>query len=392
MKLKKSWLLSTSVLAGVLLGVNVASANSNITLNDNTDQTGNKIYQLEVTAPVTSNLSQINAETDSESQNKTVDNSNEISTVTNSKNQSDVTSNLSQTNAETDSGSQNKTVDSSNEIGITNNNKNQGVINSDLGQVNAEAHNKSQNRISDNSNQTSTLETGKAQKSISPLFHNTILMSYYSPNINQWHYNSNTNEWTYSKDNGQMATKEWLKIDNSWYYFDEAGVMAANGWHSTYVNHSYEDYYFDANGHYEVSQWHYNPSSNDWTYSDIHGKRITRQWAWINNSWYYFDEAGVMATNGWHSTYWNHTYYDYYFDANGHYEVSQWHYNPSSNDWTYSDIHGKRITRQWAWINNSWYYFDEAGVMATNGWHSTYWNHTYYDYYFDANGHYLYRR
>lgn len=133
MKLKKSWLLSTSVLAGVLLGVNVASANSNITLNDNTDQTGNKIYQLEVTAPVTSNLSQINAETDSESQNKTVDNSNEISTVTNSKNQSDVTSNLSQTNAETDSGSQNKTVDSSNEISITNNNKNQGVINSDLG-------------------------------------------------------------------------------------------------------------------------------------------------------------------------------------------------------------------------------------------------------------------
>ncbi|MFR0548796.1 hypothetical protein ACLUX9_08180 [Limosilactobacillus reuteri subsp. suis] len=133
MKLKKGWLLSTSVLAGVLLGVNVASANSNITLNDNTDQTGNKIYQLEVTAPVTSNLSQINAETDSESQNKTVDNSNEISTVTNSKNQSDVTSNLSQTNAETDSGSQNKTVDSSNEISITNNNKNQGVINSDLG-------------------------------------------------------------------------------------------------------------------------------------------------------------------------------------------------------------------------------------------------------------------
>lgn len=38
MRLKKNWLLPTSILAGVLLGVNIASANSNVAVNDSIDQ------------------------------------------------------------------------------------------------------------------------------------------------------------------------------------------------------------------------------------------------------------------------------------------------------------------------------------------------------------------
>jgi glucan-binding YG repeat protein len=136
-------------------------------------------------------------------------------------------------------------------------------------------------------------------------------------NSNQWHYDKYTNEWTYSKSDGTRADNEWLWINGAWYYFD-GSVMAANGWHSGYWNSDWRTYYFDANGHYETNQWHYDKYTKEWTYSKSDGTRADNEWLWINGAWYYFD-GSVMAANGWHSGYWNSDWRTYYFDANGHY-------------------------------------------------------------------------
>ena len=70
---------------------------------------------------------------------------------------------------------------------------------------------------------------------------------------NSWHSTSNGNNqyptWTYSKADGTRAEDEWLWINGAWYYFDASGEMVANGWHYAPWNGEYREYYFDVNGH-----------------------------------------------------------------------------------------------------------------------------------------------
>lgn len=69
---------------------------------------------------------------------------------------------------------------------------------------------------------------------------------------NCWHSTSNGNNqypsWTYSKADGTQANNEWLWINGAWYYFD-GNDMVANGWHYAPWNGNYNEYYFDVNGH-----------------------------------------------------------------------------------------------------------------------------------------------
>ncbi|QFG72933.1 hypothetical protein [Limosilactobacillus frumenti] len=210
--------------------------------------------------------------------------------------------------------------------------------------------------------------------------------------FDQWgHYMTNTwhvynGSWTYSKDDGTAAEDQWLWINGYWYYFDSE-VMAANGWHGTKLaDGSWKDYYFDQWGHYMTNTWHvYNGS---WTYSKDDGTAAEDQWLWINGHWYYFDSE-VMAANGWHGTKLaDGSWKDYYFDQWGHYMTNTWHvYNGS---WTYSKDDGTAAEDQWLWINGHWYYFDNE-VMVSNGWHSTKLaNGSWKDYYFDQWGHMIY--
>lgn len=68
---------------------------------------------------------------------------------------------------------------------------------------------------------------------------------------NSWHASRNydgTYDWTYSKADGTQANNEWLWINGAWYYFD-GNDMVANGWHYAPWNGNYNEYYFDVNGH-----------------------------------------------------------------------------------------------------------------------------------------------
>lgn len=83
----------------------------------------------------------------------------------------------------------------------------------------------------------------------------------------------------YIKETGEACVNEWYKVDDRWYFFDEAG--------------------------YSVKGWKLIGSS--WYYMDEDGVMQTG-WQKINDVWYYLEDSGAMAT-GWKMTAPNQWYY-----------------------------------------------------------------------------------
>ena len=151
---------------------------------------------------------------------------------------------------------------------------------------------------------------------------------------NPWHYNGDT--WSYSKGDGTQANTEWVVApDGKWYYFDEDGEMAHDGWEDTRLHDgSWVKYYFDSNGHYNNtnnsgnqpqsvnSPWHYD--GTNWTYSKGDGRQASDEWVIApDGQWYYFESDGEMAHDGWVDTRLHDgSWVKYYFDHNGHYAVN----------------------------------------------------------------------
>ena len=217
---------------------------------------------------------------------------------------------------------------------------------------------------------------------------------------NPWHYNGDT--WSYSKGDGTQANTEWvIAPDGKWYYFDEDGEMAHDGWEDTRLHDgSWVKYYFDSNGHYNNtnnsgnqpqsvnSPWHYD--GTNWTYSKGDGRQASDEWVIApDGQWYYFESDGEMAHDGWVDTNCKDGWYSYYFDHNGHYAVSAWHQD-TDGTWTYSKGDGRQASDEWVIApDGQWYYFESDGEMAHDGWVDTRLHDGSWDkYYFDSNGHY----
>ena len=64
---------------------------------------------------------------------------------------------------------------------------------------------------------------------------------------NRWIYDPNNHIWSYTKNDKKQAREEWVKAsDGRWYYFNDGGVMVANGWHNTQLKDGkWKKYYFD---------------------------------------------------------------------------------------------------------------------------------------------------
>ena len=217
---------------------------------------------------------------------------------------------------------------------------------------------------------------------------------------NPWHYNGDT--WSYSKGDGTQANTEWVVApDGKWYYFDEDGEMAHDGWEDTRLHDgSWNKYYFDSNGHYNNtnnsgnqpqsvnSPWHYD--GTNWTYSKGDGRQASDEWVIApDGQWYYFESDGEMAHDGWVDTNCKDGWYSYYFDHNGHYAVSAWHQD-TDGTWTYSKGDGRQASDEWVIApDGQWYYFESDGEMAHDGWVDTRLHDgSWVKYYFDHNGHY----
>ena len=255
-------------------------------------------------------------------------------------------------------------------------------------QQNKEVINNTDTAQSINVSSTTSINRNKdelLQAKFSPSY---LLTSFYvMPSSSPWHKVGD--DWTFSKKDGTRAEREWVVApDKKWYYFDESGNMAANGWVDTYYNGNWKTYYFDQNGHYSKNAWH--KVWDSWTFSKKDGTRAEREWVVApDGKWYYFDGSGNMAANGWVDTYSNGNWKTYYFDQNGHYSKNAWH--KVWDSWTFSKKDGTRAEREWVVApDGKWYYFDGSGNMAANGWVDTYSNGNWKTYYFDQNGHYGY--
>lgn len=139
-------------------------------------------------------------------------------------------------------------------------------------------------------------------------------------------------KWYYVKADGKMA-KEWIKVDDYWYYLNPGnGEMATSTWIL------YDD--------------------NKWRYVKSNGA-AANDWTCINGSWYYFKENTAELQTGWFRAdgSW------YYSDSNG---VMQTGWASSKDGWSYLDNNtGKMKKNEWAYSNGSWYYFNVNGIMVT---------------------------
>lgn len=104
--------------------------------------------------------------------------------------------------------------------------------------------------------------------------------------------------WRYVDSDGYYLTNTWKKNGGDMYYLDDEGEIAVN----TIID---EEYYVDENGKRVSSYWvaveNEEMDSPDapehfWHYFGRDGKAIKSKWFKINESWYYFDSEGQMAT------------------------------------------------------------------------------------------------
>ena len=167
--------------------------------------------------------------------------------------------------------------------------------------------------------------------------------------------------------NDALAAQGWVKSGNTWYFYNQNGVLTRNAWAGNYwlgadgkmVTNAWVDngrYYVDGNGAWvknakkpEVKKQGWVQSSGTWYY--YNQGQLVRS-AWIGNYWLGID--GKMATNAWVD--------------NGRYYVGK------DGAWVKGAQKPVEVKKQgWVKDGNTWYYY-ENGTLARNKWiGSTYW-------------------
>ena len=122
------------------------------------------------------------------------------------------------------------------------------------------------------------------------------------------------------------------------------------------VTNNIDDYYKQQNYTGFVTQ-------NGDTYYYLNGTKLTSQWKYIHNQYYYINENGQKQTN---------TLIDgYVMDEDGIMARNRF---VTINDHRYfADEHGKAVTSIWKKIDGKWYSFKDNGVLRQN---------EFYDYYY----------
>ncbi|WP_251936110.1 glucosaminidase domain-containing protein [Streptococcus sp. Marseille-Q0941] len=173
-------------------------------------------------------------------------------------------------------------------------------------------------------------------------------------------------KWYYATDSGKIIRDKWEKINGSWYRFDETGAMLSKT--------IYNDYLLKSSGAMAEKDWV--KMDEKWYYATDSGKIIRDKWEKINGSWYLFDKDGVMLSSQWKDK--------YYLKESGAMAQSEWFFDKKYNSWFYLKSDGTYAENQWQgsyylksygymakneWIfdksYNAWYYLKEDGVYAT---------------------------
>ena len=117
-------------------------------------------------------------------------------------------------------------------------------------------------------------------------------------------------------------------------------------------------------------QQHYTgfATQNGDTYYYLEGTKLTSQWKYIHNQYYYFNENGQMQTST--------IVGGYIIDEEG--KMARNRFVTINENRYYADEHGKYVSINWKKIDGKWYSFKDNGVLRQN---------EFYDYYYlKANG------
>ena len=173
-------------------------------------------------------------------------------------------------------------------------------------------------------------------------------------------------KWYYATESGKIIRNKWEKINGSWYRFDKTGIMLSKT--------IYNDYLLQTSGAIAEKNWV--KMDEKWYYATDSGKVVRNKWEKINSSWYLFDKDGVMLSSQWKDK--------YYLKDSGAMAQNEWFFDKKYNSWFYLKSDGSYAENQWQgsyylksygymakneWIfdksYNAWYYLKEDGLYAT---------------------------
>lgn len=191
--------------------------------------------------------------------------------------------------------------------------------------------------------------------------------------------------WKYGNSDG-YAVSQYVKIGKTWRYFGANGnwqepADSSNEWdwfqnteetgkkygdfsryyaHNEYVfitlSGQLKQYWFNEEGWYEEDEsgdsdyaWNGSGTAEDpWWFGESSSKYLKSCWAFIDGTYYFFDEYG-------------------YYDGSTKFEDYQWDWvDDGSRAWFGNPDHEYAafyLTNQWCKIDGSWYYFDNDGYV-----------------------------
>lgn len=170
-------------------------------------------------------------------------------------------------------------------------------------------------------------------------------------------WNETEDGWVYlTSDNQDSFCEGWLKLGDTWYWFDPAthlmatGVVECNGCMYRFVDSGARE------GAMTVG-WSYDSEASLWYYARPSGV-LERGWLEIGNTWYYFDEETCAMQTGWLEL----DGAAYYFDESSGAMATGWHWIDGA--W-YSLRPTGVLERGWLLEGDTWYWLDrETGAMA----------------------------
>ena len=152
-------------------------------------------------------------------------------------------------------------------------------------------------------------------------------------------WNETEDGWVYlMSDNQDSFCEGWLKLGDTWYWFDPTthlmatGVVECNGCMYRFVDSGARE------GAMTVG-WSYDSEASLWYYARPSGV-LERGWLEIGNTWYYFDEGTCAMQTSW-------------LELDG----AAYYFDESSG----------AMATGWRWIDGAWYSLRPTGVLQS-GW------------------------
>ena len=162
-----------------------------------------------------------------------------------------------------------------------------------------------------------------------------------------------------------LAAQGWVKSGNTWYFYNQNGILARNAWAG--------NYWLGADGKMATNSWvdngrYYVDGNGAWVKDAKRPEVEKNGWLQSGNSWYYYYQGNIVR-NAWIGNYW--------LGADGKMATSSW----VDNDRYYVDANGAWVkdakrpeVKKNGWVKegSTWYYL-ENGALARNKWVGNYW-------------------